>query len=170
MIVTLQSGNRRTGMICANCGTNTTTLWRRNAQGEPVCNACGLYFKLHGVSCFICESSLRCVKCSFAQINRIKKTDDIRSRKRKPKNPNTPKESRKQKQKPTYNATLAQTKIERNITFMTPHRLPLRCSCQARVGAAARRVPGQPCRGHGDQHHEARDGGRGQAQNWGPAV
>ena len=106
-------------MICANCGTNTTTLWRRNAQGEPVCNACGLYFKLHGVSCFNCESSLRCVKCSFAQINRIKKTDDIRSRKRKPKNPNTPKEPRKQKQKPTYNATLAQTKIERNITFKT---------------------------------------------------
>ena len=59
--MTLQSGNRRTGMICANCGTNTTTLWRRNAQGEPVCNACGLYFKLHGVSCFNCESSLRCV-------------------------------------------------------------------------------------------------------------
>ena len=53
--VTLQSGNRRTGMICANCGTNTTTLWRRNAQGEPVCNACGLYFKLHGVSC--CNNS-----------------------------------------------------------------------------------------------------------------
>ena len=37
-------------MICANCQTNTTTLWRRNAQGEPVCNACGLYFKLHGVN------------------------------------------------------------------------------------------------------------------------
>ena len=36
-------------MICANCQTNTTTLWRRNAQGEPVCNACGLYYKLHKV-------------------------------------------------------------------------------------------------------------------------
>ena len=43
------TGNRRTGMICANCQTNTTTLWRRNAQGEPVCNACGLYYKLHKV-------------------------------------------------------------------------------------------------------------------------
>ena len=40
-------------MICANCQTNTTTLWRRNAQGEPVCNACGLYFKLHGVRIFL---------------------------------------------------------------------------------------------------------------------
>ncbi|XP_060518514.1 transcription factor GATA-4-like isoform X2 [Cylas formicarius] len=44
------TGNRRNGVICANCKTNNTTLWRRNNQGEPVCNACGLYFKLHGVN------------------------------------------------------------------------------------------------------------------------
>lgn len=42
--------NRRAGLTCSNCHTSTTTLWRRNNQGEPVCNACGLYFKLHGVS------------------------------------------------------------------------------------------------------------------------
>ena len=42
--------NRRAGLSCSNCSTTTTTLWRRNNQGEPVCNACGLYFKLHGVS------------------------------------------------------------------------------------------------------------------------
>ena len=41
-------------MICANCQTNTTTLWRRNAQGEPVCNACGLYYKLHKVRSSVC--------------------------------------------------------------------------------------------------------------------
>ncbi|KAJ3115770.1 hypothetical protein HDU96_011118 [Phlyctochytrium bullatum] len=34
---------------CTNCKTTTTPLWRRNAQGEPLCNACGLFFKLHGV-------------------------------------------------------------------------------------------------------------------------
>ena len=51
------------------------------------------------------------------QINRIKKTDDIRSRKRKPKNPNGPKEPRKsQKQKSNYNATLAPSKIERKTS------------------------------------------------------
>ena len=33
-----------------NHSTNTTTLWRRNNAGEPVCNACGLYFKLHGIN------------------------------------------------------------------------------------------------------------------------
>ncbi|KAF0290847.1 Transcription factor GATA-4 [Amphibalanus amphitrite] len=38
---------RRVGLSCANCQTTTTTLWRRNSCGEPVCNACGLYFKLH---------------------------------------------------------------------------------------------------------------------------
>ncbi|XP_053696074.1 GATA-binding factor 2-like [Sabethes cyaneus] len=42
-------GNRRTGVTCANCQTTTTTLWRRNNRGEPVCNACGLYHKLHNV-------------------------------------------------------------------------------------------------------------------------
>ena len=36
--------------MCANCNTTTTTLWRRNNNGDPVCNACGLYFKLHNVS------------------------------------------------------------------------------------------------------------------------
>ncbi|XP_037081832.1 transcription factor GATA-4-like [Pollicipes pollicipes] len=40
---------RRFHSMCTNCGTTQTTLWRRNADGEPVCNACGLYFKLHGI-------------------------------------------------------------------------------------------------------------------------
>ncbi|XP_051932741.1 GATA binding protein 1a [Hippocampus zosterae] len=42
--------SKREGTQCANCHTATTTLWRRNANGEPVCNACGLYFKLHNVN------------------------------------------------------------------------------------------------------------------------
>uniref|UniRef100_T1JB54 GATA-type domain-containing protein n=1 Tax=Strigamia maritima TaxID=126957 RepID=T1JB54_STRMM len=60
--------NRRMGLSCANCQTTNTTLWRRNNQGEPVCNACGLYFKLHNV-------------------NRpmAMKKDGIQTRKRKPK-------------------------------------------------------------------------------------
>ena len=45
-----QSAARRAGTSCANCQTTTTTLWRRNANGDPVCNACGLYYKLHNVS------------------------------------------------------------------------------------------------------------------------
>ena len=49
-MICLQSATRRLGLCCTNCGTTTTTLWRRNAEGEPVCNACGLYHKLHGVN------------------------------------------------------------------------------------------------------------------------
>lgn len=44
-----QSPNQK-DMSCTNCGTLTTTIWRRNVRGEMVCNACGLYFKLHGVN------------------------------------------------------------------------------------------------------------------------
>ncbi|KDR17122.1 GATA-binding factor A [Zootermopsis nevadensis] len=64
------TGNRRSGVTCANCNTNTTTLWRRNNNGEPVCNACGLYFKLHGVNRPLSM-----------------KKEGIQTRKRKPKNP-----------------------------------------------------------------------------------
>ncbi|KAM0244874.1 hypothetical protein ACHAP5_005895 [Fusarium lateritium] len=34
---------------CTNCFTQTTPLWRRNPEGQPLCNACGLFLKLHGV-------------------------------------------------------------------------------------------------------------------------
>lgn len=34
---------------CTNCSTTTTPLWRRNPEGQPLCNACGLFLKLHGV-------------------------------------------------------------------------------------------------------------------------
>ncbi|XP_010899638.1 transcription factor GATA-3 isoform X4 [Esox lucius] len=46
----VQSAARRAGTSCANCQTTTTTLWRRNANGDPVCNACGLYYKLHNIN------------------------------------------------------------------------------------------------------------------------
>ncbi|XP_048842282.1 transcription factor GATA-4 [Brienomyrus brachyistius] len=65
------SASRRVGLSCTNCHTTTTTLWRRNAEGEPVCNACGLYMKLHGVPRPLAM-----------------KKDGIQTRKRKPKNLN----------------------------------------------------------------------------------
>ncbi|XP_052902952.1 box A-binding factor-like [Anopheles moucheti] len=62
------SSARRVGLQCSNCNTTNTSLWRRNQVGEPVCNACGLYYKLHNVNRPLAM-----------------KKDNIQSRKRKPK-------------------------------------------------------------------------------------
>ncbi|KAF8893381.1 hypothetical protein BD779DRAFT_1505894 [Infundibulicybe gibba] len=38
-----------TPTLCTNCQTTNTPLWRRDPEGQPLCNACGLFYKLHGV-------------------------------------------------------------------------------------------------------------------------
>jgi GATA-binding protein len=43
------SGDNGIPTTCTNCFTQTTPLWRRNPEGHPLCNACGLFLKLHGV-------------------------------------------------------------------------------------------------------------------------
>ncbi|EIE75953.1 hypothetical protein G6F46_010509 [Rhizopus delemar] len=34
---------------CDNCQITKTPLWRRSPEGKILCNACGLFLKLHGV-------------------------------------------------------------------------------------------------------------------------
>ena len=36
--------------VCFNCGTSKTSLWRRDQDGNSLCNACGLFYKLHGIN------------------------------------------------------------------------------------------------------------------------
>lgn len=47
------SGNERQSSTaasqCLNCETTITPLWRRNGEGKPLCNACGLFLNLHGI-------------------------------------------------------------------------------------------------------------------------
>ncbi|TRY86746.1 hypothetical protein DNTS_004238 [Danionella cerebrum] len=82
------SASRRVGLACTNCQTTTTTLWRRNAEGEPVCNACGLYMKLHGVPRPLAM-----------------KKEGIQTRKRKPKNISKPKLSPSEGQPASVNSS-----------------------------------------------------------------
>ena len=45
-----KTANKQEGTMCDNCKTTETSLWRKSLAGIAVCNACGLYEKLHGVS------------------------------------------------------------------------------------------------------------------------
>ncbi|KAJ8779119.1 hypothetical protein J1605_012970 [Eschrichtius robustus] len=102
-----KSSSRRAGLCCTNCHTTNTTLWRRNVDGEPVCNACGLYMKLHGGrrSDQLCRAEIEAgghargpgvstdreqpsTSCQPHQVPRplAMKKESIQTRKRKPKN------------------------------------------------------------------------------------
>lgn len=46
-MVKVQRSGSGDALVCSNCSTSNTPLWRRGLQRECLCNACGLYLKQH---------------------------------------------------------------------------------------------------------------------------
>lgn len=47
LAVAAAQGETGVPLTCTNCTTQNTPLWRRNPEGCLLCNACGLFLKLH---------------------------------------------------------------------------------------------------------------------------
>ncbi|KAI8142386.1 hypothetical protein BJV82DRAFT_475090, partial [Fennellomyces sp. T-0311] len=41
------SSSEKEPFRCVNCNRTETPLWRKNSRKETICNACGLYAKVH---------------------------------------------------------------------------------------------------------------------------
>nr|XP_033791429.1 transcription factor GATA-4 isoform X1 [Geotrypetes seraphini] len=131
------SASRRVGLSCANCHTTTTTLWRRNAEGEPVCNACGLYMKLHGVPRPLAM-----------------KKEGIQTRKRKPKNLNKPKTPAGSGSSENLTPTTSSTNSSTNVDDIRPIKIePGLSSHYGHTSAISQASSVSAISGHGSSIH-----------------
>ncbi|KAJ3027666.1 UNVERIFIED_CONTAM: putative electron transfer flavoprotein subunit [Siphonaria sp. JEL0065] len=75
---------------CINCQTSVTPMWRRDMEGNRICNACGVYFRMNGVH--------RVVKVGGTAVQR---------RRTRVKDPNAPPKKRKRSSNAATAAALA---------------------------------------------------------------
>lgn len=81
--------------VCRNCKTQTTPLWRRDETGQVLCNACGLFLKLHGR-----PRPISLKTDTIKSRNRIKQPNSAKSS-----GPNTPELKSKDSKLPSLNGS-----------------------------------------------------------------
>lgn len=112
---------------CQNCATSTTPLWRRDEMGQVLCNACGLFLKLHG----------RPRPISL-------KTDVIKSRNRvKTMRPDLAKQKKQQQQQQQQNLA-ATADMNGGVGMMDPNNPAAAAAAQAARRASQKSINGHP--------------------------
>lgn len=82
-----QQYGKRSDLECSNCKITKTSLWRRNNEGEPVCNACGLYYKLHKVrnlQCYDISMKMYFISVSTTSVNAERRDTDTEKKAKNP--------------------------------------------------------------------------------------